>query len=162
MIPKVGKRGNRVGGLLRYLFGPGKLEEHVNPHLVASWRGTEALSRLEPPISTDGKRDFRPLIELLEQPVRSGRNPPRLTVWHCSLSAAGEDRCLTDVQWAHICGEVMAAVGLAPAGDDRAVRWVAMRHADNHVHLVATLVRQDGRTAWGWKDKLKSQAACRE
>jgi hypothetical protein len=25
------------------------------------------------------------------------------------------------------------------------VRWVAVRHADNHVHVVATLVRQDGR-----------------
>ncbi len=162
MIPKVGKRGKRVGGLLRYLFGPGKFEEHVNPRLVASWRGTEALARLEPPVGADGKRDFRRLITLLEQPVRAARNPPRLTVWHCSVDAAPEDRYLTDAQWAHIAGEVMAAVGLAPAGDDRAVRWVAVRHSDRGIHLVATLVRQDGRTAWAWKDKLRSQAACRE
>jgi hypothetical protein len=162
VIPKVGKRGRRVGGLLRYLFGPGKFEEHVNPRLVASWRGTGALAQLDPPVGADGKRDFRSLVALLEQPVRAARNPPRLTVWHCSVDAAPEDRYLTDAQWAHIAAEVMAAVGLAPAGDDRAVRWVAVRHSDRGIHLVATLVRQDGRTAWAWKDKLKAQAACRD
>lgn len=162
MIARVHDRGTRVGGLLHYLFGPGKCREHVNPHLVASWLGTEALPGLEPAVGADGKRDVRRLTELLEQPVRAARNPPRLTVWHCSLSAAREDRYLTDDQWAHIAGEVMAAVGLAPHGDGRAVRWIAVRHADNHIHLVATLVRQDGRTAWAWKDKLKTRAACRD
>jgi hypothetical protein len=34
MIPAVHQRGLRVGGLLRYLYGPGKREEHTNPHLV--------------------------------------------------------------------------------------------------------------------------------
>jgi hypothetical protein len=42
----------------------------------------------------------------------------------------------------------MARVGLAPHGDDQAVRWVAVRHSDDHVHLVAALVRQDRRTCW--------------
>jgi hypothetical protein len=32
------------------------------------------------------------------------------------------------------------------------VRWVGIRHGDDHVHLVATLVRQDGRTVWAWND----------
>lgn len=56
----------------------------------------------------------------------------------------------------------MNAVGLARHGDDRAVRWLAVRHADDHVHLVATLVRQDRRTAWAWQDKLSTQRICRE
>jgi hypothetical protein len=42
------------------------------------------------------------------------------------------------------------------------VRWLAVRHAPDHIHLVATLVRQDRRTAWAWKDKLKTQWVCRE
>src|SRR4029079_5535139 len=70
------------------------------------------------------------------------------------------DRTLTDEQWAHIAGEVMAGVGLAPHGEMRAVRWVAIRHAPDHIHLVATLVRQDGRTAWAWQDKLHSRTVC--
>ncbi|BCB85853.1 hypothetical protein Psuf_031660 [Phytohabitans suffuscus] len=42
------------------------------------------------------------------------------------------------------------------------MRWVAVRHNDDHVHLVATLVRQDRRTSWPWQDKRKAQAACRD
>ena len=34
MIPKVG-RGDRVGGLMAYLVGPGRSNEHKDPHLVA-------------------------------------------------------------------------------------------------------------------------------
>jgi hypothetical protein len=56
----------------------------------------------------------------------------------------------------------MDATGLAPFGDTDAVRWIAVRHSDNHIHLAATLVRQDGRTAWGWQDKIKSRHRCYE
>ncbi|GAA5056498.1 hypothetical protein GCM10023259_039410 [Thermocatellispora tengchongensis] len=37
MIGKV-TRGGRVMGLLYYLYGPGRANEHVNPHLAAGWR----------------------------------------------------------------------------------------------------------------------------
>lgn len=56
----------------------------------------------------------------------------------------------------------MAAVGLARHGDHHAVRWLAVRHATDHIHLVATLIRQDGRTAWGWNERRLVQAACRD
>ncbi|HEU4422777.1 MAG TPA: relaxase [Pilimelia sp.] len=161
MIPKVAPRGTRVGGLLRYLYGPGKREEHADPHLVAAWAGAGPMHTLEPAVGVDGKRDFRPLVDLLEQPVRAGRNPPAKTVWHCSVRNHAADRILTDQQWAHIAGEVMAQAGLAPHGDDRAVRWVAVRHAADHIHIVATLVRQDRRTEWARNDRWRAQAACR-
>jgi hypothetical protein len=156
------ERGRRVGGLLRYLYGPGKREEHVNPHLVAAWDGAGPLRRLEPPIGLDGKRDFGRLVELLEQPVHNGRNPPRKPVWHCSVRTHPTDRWLSDAQWAHIAGEVMAQVGLARHGDTRAVRWVAIRHGPDHIHIAATLVRQDRRTEYARNDRWKSQAAGRD
>jgi len=162
VIPAVHPRGTNVGGLLRYLFGAGKREEHVRPRLVAAWDGAGALAGLQPPVLSGGWHDVRGLTELLEQPVRAGRNPLRKTVWHCSIRAHPTDRTLTDAQWAHIAGEVIAAVGLAPHGDLDAVRWVAVRHNDDHIHVVATLVRQDRRTAWPWQDKRKGQAACRD
>lgn len=43
MIPKV-TYGSRVRGLLEYLWGPGKTEEHVNPHLVAGYDDVELLA----------------------------------------------------------------------------------------------------------------------
>lgn len=91
MIPNI-VRGSRVGGLLRYLYGPGRAEEHVKPHLVAAWDGSGPLGRLEPPVGLDGKRDFRALVDLLEQPVWAGHNPPRRYVWHCSLRTHPSDR----------------------------------------------------------------------
>lgn len=36
MIAKVGRRGRNTAGVLRYLFGRGRANEHTDPHLVAS------------------------------------------------------------------------------------------------------------------------------
>jgi hypothetical protein len=83
-------------------------------------------------------------------------------VWHCSIRNAATDRVLSDERWAHVANRLMAAVDLAPPRDERAVRWVAVRHSDDHVHLVATLVRQDGRTAWAWRDRLNARRGCRQ
>jgi hypothetical protein len=41
------------------------------------------------------------------------------------------------------------------------VRWVAVRHADNHVHVVATLARQDGKRVWPRNDFYRSREASR-
>jgi len=161
VIPAVHPRGSNVGGLLRYLFGPGKREEHAHPHLVAAWLDAGNLADLEP-ATTTSRRDVRRLAQLLEQPVRIAYRRPAKTVWHCSIRTHPTDRLLSNSQWAHIAGEVMAAVGLAPHGDHRAVRWVAVRHADDHIHLVATVVRQDRRTASAWNDYRNAQRACRE
>ncbi|WP_233513982.1 relaxase/mobilization nuclease domain-containing protein [Micromonospora craterilacus] len=162
LIPAIHPRGTNVGGLLRYLFGPGKAEEHVNPHLVAAWSGPSQLPSLEPPTQASGRHDIRGLARLLEQPVRAGRNPPQKFVWHASVRNHITDRVLSDGQWAHIAAEIVAAVGIAPHGDSDAVRWVAVRHADDHIHIVATLVRQDGETVWAWNERLKAQAAARD
>jgi hypothetical protein len=148
-----------VAGLLYYLFGPGRHEEHTNPHLVAAWHDAGDLTSLQPPHHPDGKHSLKQLINLLEQPIRAGRRPPDKPVWHCSIRNHPTDRTLTDQQWQHIAGEIMAAVDLAPHHDPHAIRWIAVRHAHDHIHLVATLVRQDGTTAWAWNDRPKARAA---
>jgi hypothetical protein len=38
-------RGERVEGLIWYLFGPGRHEEHTDPHIVAGWRHSAELER---------------------------------------------------------------------------------------------------------------------
>jgi hypothetical protein len=58
--------------LLRYLYAPGKRNEHMNPRLVAAWDGAGDLSQLEPSVGDSGKRDFRELIDLLERAIRPG------------------------------------------------------------------------------------------
>ena len=140
MIGKV-TRGTNARRLLNYLYGPGKANEHTDPHLVAGF-GDPA--ELEPERRPGGSRDLRRLAGLFAQPMAAlnGDNYAK-AVWHCSIRAAPEDRVLSDAEWAQVAAAVMDRTGLAPSGDDRAVRWVAVRHAPDHIHLVATLARQD-------------------
>jgi hypothetical protein len=83
-------------------------------------------------------------------------------VWHCSLRAAPEDRTLTDAEWNEVAVTVLDSTGLAKAGDDGGCRWVAVRHADDHVHLIVTLARQDGRKASTSNDFYKVAGAAHE
>jgi hypothetical protein len=158
--PRVHKRHNDLATLVSYLFSEGNDDDHAEAHLIAAWNGAGDLDRLEPPAGRDRRRDVRALANLLAQPLHATRTPPQRTVWHCSIRNAPEDRLLTDPEWAEIARQVMDATGLAPIGDARAVRWVAVRHSPNHIHLVATLVRQDGRTAWGWRDMINARQRC--
>jgi hypothetical protein len=60
------------------------------------------------------------------------------------MRAAPEDRLLSDREWADIARDVMHRTGLCLRGEeDDAVRWMAIRHGPDHVHLVAMLARQD-------------------
>jgi hypothetical protein len=157
MIGKVA-RGNNARRLLYYLFGPGRVNEHADPHLVAGFADPDDL---EPERHRDGSPDFRRLAGLLEQPLAALAGPGLAApVWHCSVRAAPEDRLLSDAEWAQVACQVIDRTGLAPAGDDRAVRWVAVRHAADHVHLVATLARQDGTRPRIWNDFYRVRDAC--
>ncbi|SDB93163.1 hypothetical protein F610DRAFT_00523 [Streptomyces sp. LaPpAH-199] len=73
-----------------------------------------------------------------------GKKPPQ-HVWHCPVRTAPGDRYLTDTEWAEVARRVVHATGIAPDGDERACRWIAVRHADDHIHIMATTVRADGR-----------------
>ncbi|MDX6390100.1 MAG: hypothetical protein QOJ73_1163 [Streptosporangiaceae bacterium] len=158
MIGKV-LRGGRPNGLIRYLYGPGKREEHTDTHLIAGWRDP---AELEPPLRPDGHRDFRRLNGLLSQPHAAlGPQGFDRPVWHCAVRAAPGDRMLSDDEWGQLARDVMDRTGLAPSGqDDDAVRWVAVRHADDHIHLVAMLARQDGDRPRFWNDFYRVREAC--
>ena len=131
-----------MAGLIRYLYGPGRREEHTDPHIIAGYRDP---ADLEPPLRASGSRDFRRLVGLLRLPHDAlGKWGYAKPVWHCSMRAAPEDRMLSDAEWAQIAQDVMHRTGLCPRGDeDDAVRWIAIRHGPDHIHLVAMLARQD-------------------
>jgi len=151
--------GEHVQPLLYYLFGPGRREEHTDPHIVAGWRHP---ADLEPPLQPDGKRDFTKLAGLLLQPQAAlGKRAYARPVWHCSMRAAPEDRLLSDDEWGAIAHDVMHRTGLSPYGqEDEAARWVAVRHGEDHIHLVAMLARQDGgKPSLSW-ERYKVRAAC--
>ncbi|WP_411130239.1 relaxase/mobilization nuclease domain-containing protein [Streptomyces sp. x-19] len=146
MIPKIilGTGPHATRRTIGYLFGKGRANEHTDPHLVASWNGFAPDPGRRPHRNRRGVEDQ--LVAQLNQPVKMlGDKAPKYTVWHCPVRAAPEDPILTDDEWADIARRIVAAAGIAPEGDEAACRWVAVRHADDHIHIAATLVRQDGK-----------------
>jgi hypothetical protein len=161
-ISVIGKviRGTHAGRLLYYLFGPGKANEHTDPHLFAGFSDPR---ELEPDRRRDGSRDLRRLTGLLAQPMAAlaglGYDKP---VWHCAVRAAPGDRILSDLEWEQVAAGIMQRTGLAAEHDELGVRWVAVRHAADHVHIVATLARQDGGRPRVWNDFYRVREACQD
>ncbi len=164
VIGQVLPRGSSVRGLLYYLFTEGRAGEkglesaHTQPRVIAGWDTADALVALQPPVCAGGQRDFGALVSQLNEPVLAleldRAQLKRLKpVYHLSIAAAKEpengalvDRHLTDEQWADIAREYMDRIGPAKRGDDTGVRCGRGPHADDHVHIVATLARQDGQS----------------
>ena len=164
MIPNV-TRGERMGGLLSYLVGPGKRNEHTDPHLVAgdpamlAWYDDHELSGV----------DASAMARHLDRPRTAfGVQVPGGHVWHCSLSIRADEGELSDQVWGRIAGEFLGKMGLDDQQGSKApLRWVAVRHGvsaggNDHVHVVVNLVREDGTKASIHNDYKKAQQACRE
>ncbi|MFD7494153.1 relaxase/mobilization nuclease domain-containing protein [Streptomyces sp. NPDC059832] len=151
MIANIVKPGHKTRGVLNYLYGPGRANEHTDPHLVASFDG------FAPDPGRSPAATLAQLADVLDLRVKqAGPKAPENHVWHCSIRAAPEDRRLTDDEWATIARRVLDATGIAPVGDSDACRWVAVRHADDHIHIVATKVRGDLRPPRNWNDFLRA------
>ena len=87
------------------------------------------------------------LAQILEVPIALAHGKvPDDAVWHCVLRAAPGDPDIGPAAWQAITAELMHRTGLSEYGEeDKGVRWVAVHHGDNHVHVVAVLARMDGR-----------------
>lgn len=146
MIIKAGPelRGQRLSGLVWYLYSPGSAREHENPRLVAAWAD---VGDVGPALTPRGRCDLRPMLARMQVPLKSlhPERRPVKPVWHCIVRNHADDPHLSDEQWAAIAKEVVAAVGLEDT------RWVAVRHDDHGVHLAAVLVTESGhvpRLSW--------------
>ncbi|MPY12264.1 relaxase/mobilization nuclease domain-containing protein [Arthrobacter bussei] len=163
MIPNI-TQGDRMSGLMVYLAGPGRANEHEEPHLVAgdaslmAWHDDNELNR-------DAALDIANSLDRAKQFY--GTDVDGGHVFHCSLSLAAEEGKLTDQQWGDIANDYMDSMGFTGADGKAPCRWVAVRHGvskngNDHVHIVASMVRDDG-TKWNdWKSKYKSQQVSRE
>lgn len=154
MIGKRAKDGTKTIGLLRYLFGPGKDHAHENPHVIGGFMPAQIL---EPPLGPDGKPDLWALARVLDAPLAladTSRLKNDHLVYHCSFRAARDDRVLSDDEWMVIAREAMHRIGLARRDhEDQEVPWVAVRHADDHIHIAAVRVRPHGKIVHTWQDR---------
>jgi hypothetical protein len=162
MIPNITK-GDRMAGLLVYLAGPGRSNEHTDPHLVTGsapimvWHNDDQLNR-DAALSIAHQLDQAKNV--LGVDVKGGH------VWHCSLSLRAEEGDLTDQRWAEIANDFMDEMGFTEASGKAPVSWVAIRHGhskagNDHIHIAASMVREDG-TKWSSHlDYKRAQEAAR-
>ncbi|MFJ2862707.1 relaxase/mobilization nuclease domain-containing protein [Kitasatospora sp. NPDC087314] len=144
-------RGSNTLGALQYLYGPGKTNEHTDPHIVASWDGFAPDPGREPAATLEQLRDALDLHVVRYQAKRKFEKH----VYHRPVRAAPTDQILTDEEWGDIARRVVAAAGIAPDGDEDGCRWVAVRHADDHIHILATMIRADLIQADIWGDQYR-------
>ena len=176
-------RGGNARGLMCYLLGPGRANEHTDQRVLAGtfdiagrdFFGHRPLTHAE--ALRVGKRlDLDRLehgTEILakrtrwdydaEAIVSTGKGPAH--VWHCSLTLHPDEGRLTDETWAKIASDFMDEMGFTEASGKAPCRWVAVRHGANagggdHIHIACVLVRDDGTKASVWRDYARAQAAC--
>lgn len=179
MIPKI-HRGSNPAGLVRYLFGPGKKNEHRNQHLVCA--SADMLESFD----LDGRptQSYKQIGRLFDRRYhrleRAGDPcpPDRRTdkhnpehehgldrVWHCSLSIKATHGVLDDTRWEQIIREFLHEAGILTAENEDKVTWLAVRHGlssngNDHVHLAVQLAGDDD---WinPYEDFKHAQKACR-
>jgi hypothetical protein len=174
VIPNI-TRGASTLGVLTYLAGPGRHNEHRRPRLIAGdtalmeWTGHGPLDR-ETTRQVAGALD-RPRRLHGTRVVRTARAEDGGTgerrdahVWHCSLSLSAREAGPSDERWRAITTEFVERMGFA---GEAPCRWAAIAHGpsaagNEHVHLVVNLVREDGSVASTWNDRPRAQAACGE
>ena len=182
MIPNI-VTGGDTGGLMRYLVGPGRANEHENPHVIAGSRdivrkwgdwetislsqASEIATRLDAYMHETGTfptgkvRRFNPATGAVEW----NGEIEATHVWHCSLSLSPEEAALGDEVWGRIASDFMSEMGFTGTDGKAPCRWVAIHHGSaktggDHIHIAANIVREDG-TKWSpWYDQRRAQKAC--
>jgi len=157
------QRGSRTRGLVEYLFGPGRAEEHTNQRIVGawdkSWVGITHPDEVQRALLT---AEVDSHLKLMPEAAK-----PAEHVYHVSISNHGEDRNLSDTEWETVAETVAAKLGFTATEDRAGARWFAVHHGAasgdrDHIHFVATLVREDGRGIYLNKDKLALREVARE
>lgn len=157
-------RGDRMAGLVSYLVGEGRHNEHTEPHLVA---GDHALMQWYDDAELSGE-SARAIARHLDRPRSAlGVDVNGGHVWHVSLSLRAAEEPRTDEQWAAIANDFVAGMGFDDnEGTKAPCRWVAIRHGlsrsgNDHIHIAVNLVREDGTKASTHNDFQRAQSVAR-
>lgn len=181
MIPNI-TRGGDTHGLLRYLVGEGRANEHENPHLIACSPivgspvlGDMNLSYADAAMLADqldlymNFYDVKPQGLVSRYDVETGERHYAKNaanhVWHCSLSLSPDHEPLSDEVWAEVVNDYMDMMGFTAASGKAHAPWVAIHHGaskngGDHVHIAANIVREDGTKVALWQDFQRSQKTC--
>ncbi|RKE22013.1 hypothetical protein [Streptomyces sp. TLI_171] len=150
------QRATSTAALIPVLYGHDAPRFRLRPRLIgADYRGAHQ----QLPLFGDPREVLGGGV--LDAPAaRLGARAPERPVWLCSVRSDPRHPDLSDAQWAEVARRLVAVTGLAPAGDPDGCRWAAIRNLDRSVHIVATVVREDGSIHSTYRDAFHAQAEC--
>lgn len=189
MIPAI-SYGSRMAGLVRYLAGPGRRDEHTSQRAVAA-SSEEVFACAGAGLAMHAGSAQALASALDEARVAFGVSVTRVdrgaklaaiergegwesavalatrdeNVWHCSLSVQPAELDalsvveLDDATWSEIAHDFMEEMGFTENTERSSARWVAIRHGkssggNDHIHIAATRVRDDGSIVDLWAPDL--------
>ena len=182
MMPNI-TRGGRTAGLMVYLFGKGRSNEHTEQHIVAGdagierdFMGQEVTSDLVLDVANYLDAPMRLHGVVVETPLK--RYDPELNedvslatrkaahVWHCSLSLSADEGGVDSEKWGKIARDFVREMGFEEDDEHGTAgcRWVAVHHGvstagNDHIHIAVNLVREDGTRASVHQDFRRAQSA---
>lgn len=149
MIIRCHATGKDAAGLTRYLFGPGKANEHTNQRMITGsvelageWSGHELTMReathLGRVVEASWRRQYAPELAMAGAGA-GGIARDNLTsaadaiggqdhVFHASLSLHADDAPLTDKQWAEVATKYVEAMGFTGVAGRPDCTWYAAHH----------------------------------
>ncbi len=183
MMPNV-TRGGRMAGLVMYLAGPGRANEHTNPQLIA---GHDLVTfAIEPgqTLSADDALDIANILDFSRKQhgtrvqvserefdeargeyVTTGKKDAH--VWHASLSLKADEGELTTEKWAEVAHDFVERMGFIDPEGAKTSRWAAIHHGaskngNDHIHIAVQLVRENGTKADVRHDFKRAQRVSNE
>lgn len=181
MMPNV-VRGGRMKGLVAYLAGPGRSNEHTNPMVIA---GDDRVTFAVEPGKELSHDDAMTIGSIMDQPreaygtevtmpvkqwndetqsyIKTGNKDAH--VWHCSLSLRSDEGKLEPEKWKAIAEDFVDRMGFIDPDGAKSSRWVAIHHGsskkgNDHIHIAVQMVREDGTIANAYGDFKKTQKVC--
>ncbi|WP_343320535.1 hypothetical protein AAFM46_16765 (plasmid) [Arthrobacter sp. TMP15] len=163
MIGKI-KKGHRMIGLVQYLAGPGRANEHTDIHVVCS---SELIATVSDGMELDAQSTMA-LGHEMNHPkkVYHPENSKRAQVFHVSLSLDPTQGVKDDDFWDTMVREYLHDMEMDGTDGKPPMRWTAIRHGvssngNDHVHIAVSMIREDG-TWWNAdKDFMRSSATLR-
>lgn len=140
------------GTTISYLANNEKL--HVNQRIVAG--SIQYQGHLDKQLVRQVSADLR-----FNQQM-TGKVMPKGHIYHVTLAASTDNGQLSDARWNDIANDFMTQMRFT-GKDLSPVRWTAINHGHNetgndHIHIVMSLVRQNGRQVSLHNDMVKASA----
>lgn len=167
MIAKI-THGRSASQALAYDHGPGRADEHVNPHRVAGnipgrdWQvRAHTMQRFVSAHQNKQQNTKAQADQNRESQQRGGHaGKPERGVYRIALANPKTDRVLSDREWRQIADKFVTRF----AGRDGADMgpWEATRHDAHHIHLTISKYGYDGSRVSESHDYRRVASICRD